>query len=121
MEHGHSMSEVVVRFLLGGLIVSTFALIGDVFQPKRFAGLAGAAPAVALASLALAYSSRGAPYVAVEARSMAIGAIAFSVYGVACVFIARQRKLPIGLGAAFGWAVWLTVAGAGWAILARFA
>ena len=43
--------ELVVRFLVGGALVSLFALIADVLKPKGFAGLFGAAPSVALASL----------------------------------------------------------------------
>jgi hypothetical protein len=115
------MKDFIVRFLLGGLLVSVFALMGDMFQPKRFAGFAGAAPSVALASLALAYSQHGASYVALEARSMVLGTIAFLVYATACVTIARQRRIPIGLGAALAWAVWLIVAIVEWAVLARHA
>jgi len=48
------MTEYVVRFLLGGAVVSMFAMLGDVLRPKRFAGLFGAAPAVALATLGIA-------------------------------------------------------------------
>jgi hypothetical protein len=36
--------DLVVRFLVGGTIVSLFALIGDVVKPKGFSGLFGAAP-----------------------------------------------------------------------------
>jgi Protein of unknown function (DUF3147) len=39
-----------VRFVAGGLIVSLFAVLGDVLRPKSFAGLFGAAPSVALAT-----------------------------------------------------------------------
>lgn len=51
--------ELVWRFLLGGVLVSLFALTGDVVRPKRFAGLFGGAPSVALASLALAAAKSG--------------------------------------------------------------
>jgi len=47
------MMQLVIRFLVGGVIVSLFAVLGDVLQPKSFAGLFGAAPSVALATLAL--------------------------------------------------------------------
>jgi hypothetical protein len=33
------MSEYVVRFFLGGVVVSAFAMLGDVLRPKSFAGL----------------------------------------------------------------------------------
>jgi hypothetical protein len=45
------MIQILIRFLVGGAVVSVFALIGDVLKPKSFAGLFGAAPSVALATL----------------------------------------------------------------------
>ncbi len=77
------MNEILIRFIVGGIVVSIFAVLGDVLKPKSFAGLFGAAPSVALATLALTVSMEGAPYAAVEARSMVGGAIAFCVYAVA--------------------------------------
>jgi hypothetical protein len=53
------MKEAVLRFLIGGFIVSAFAVLGDLFEPKSFAGIFGAAPSVALATLALMISSNG--------------------------------------------------------------
>ena len=43
------MTEYAVRFLVGGALVSAFAMLGDILRPKSFAGLFGAAPSVALA------------------------------------------------------------------------
>ena len=71
------MSQILVRFLVGGAVVSAFALIGDLLKPKSFAGLFGAAPSVALATLGLTVASEGASYAATEARSMMAGAVAF--------------------------------------------
>lgn len=48
------MIEYIVRFLAGGLIVSAFAILSDILRPKSFAGLLGAAPSVALATLGIA-------------------------------------------------------------------
>jgi hypothetical protein len=31
------MTEYVVRFFLGGLVVSAFAMLGDILRPKSFA------------------------------------------------------------------------------------
>jgi hypothetical protein len=47
------MQEMLVRAVLGGIVVSSFAVLGDVLKPKSFAGLFGAARSVALATLAL--------------------------------------------------------------------
>lgn len=45
------MTEYVIRFLVGGAVVSAFAMLGDLLRPQSFAGLFGAAPSVALARL----------------------------------------------------------------------
>jgi len=44
---------------MGGMIVSLFASLGDVLKPKSFAGLFGAAPSVALATLGLTVLADG--------------------------------------------------------------
>jgi len=84
--------ELLVRFVLGGLIVSVFAAIGEAFQPKTFSGLFGAAPSVALASLALAFHQHDATYVATLARWMIVGALALFVYCAVCVVIVRRAR-----------------------------
>jgi len=45
------MSQLLARFLIGALVVSAFAVMGDLLKPKGFARLFGAAPSVALATL----------------------------------------------------------------------
>jgi len=106
------MSEILLRFLIGGAVVSAFALLGDLFKPKSFAGLFGAAPSVALATLGLTLTAEGARYVATEARSMVIGAVAFFVYAsvVSAVMMRYNWKalpvtassIPLWFGVAFG-------------------
>jgi hypothetical protein len=53
------MIQIIVRFVVGGFVVSGFALIGDLLRPKSFAGLFGAAPSVALATMGLTVASEG--------------------------------------------------------------
>jgi hypothetical protein len=53
------MDELFFCFLIGGLVVSFFAVLGDVLKPKSLAGLFGAAPSIGLATLALTISSEG--------------------------------------------------------------
>ena len=50
--------DLIFRFFIGGAAVMFFALLGDLFKPKSFAGLFGAAPSIALASLARTPPSR---------------------------------------------------------------
>ena len=104
------LGELVLRFILGGTIVSAFAAFGEMGQPKTFAGIFGAAPSVALASLSLAYLQHGSAYFATETRSMQIGALACVTYAVACVAVARRQALSIALGAVLAWSIWFLAA-----------
>ena len=112
------MFEYLFRFIAGGIAVSAFAALGDALRPKSFAGLFGAAPSVALATLGLTAASEGVPYAATEARSMVAGAVAFFAYAsfVSWVMVHYKRKalfvtvcsIPLWLGVAFGlWYLWL--------------
>jgi hypothetical protein len=56
--------QYLFRFLVGGTIVSLFACLGDLLKPKSFAGLFGAAPSVALATLGLTIVADGKAYAA---------------------------------------------------------
>ena len=106
------MSQSLVRFIIGGAIVSVFAIIGDVLKPKSFAGLFGAAPSVALATLAMTILSDGSSYAAIEGRSMMAGGIAFFTYASLVSRIMMRYKfraiwvtlclIPVWLGVAGG-------------------
>jgi hypothetical protein len=109
MEQGMLM-EYAIRFFAGGLIVSLFAMIGDIIRPKSFAGLFGAAPSVALVSLTLAFANHGGAYVSTEGRSMILGAIAFAVYSfLVCQLLMRMRWSALTATAA-ATVAWLAVA-----------
>lgn len=86
------MGEIVLRFILGGVMVTAFAAMGDILKPKSFAGLFGAAPSVAIATLGLTLHMKGPAYCAIEGRSMIGGAIAFLVYAcLVSAFMGRRR------------------------------
>jgi len=112
------MTQILVRFLIGGVVVSAFAILGDLLKPKSFAGLFGAAPSVALATLGLTVATEGASYAATEARSMTLGAIAFFVYASIVSWILMHFKakalwvticlIPLWLVISWGlWYVWV--------------
>jgi hypothetical protein len=86
------MTDYVLRFFIGGLAVSGFAILGDILRPKSFAGLFGAAPSIALTTLAMAAASRGLSYASIEARSMIVGAIALWVYSVGVCWLVQRGK-----------------------------
>ena len=79
--------QEVLRFVAGGLVVSMFAVLGDSLKPKSFAGLFGAAPSVALASLTLAVIGDGRRYAAIEGRSLIAGAVGLTVYALVCSYL----------------------------------
>jgi hypothetical protein len=76
------LNDALFRFLIGGLVVSAFATVGGLFKPTSFAGLFGAAPSVALATLALAISKDGTAFAGTECRSMMAGAAGLCLYSV---------------------------------------
>ncbi len=88
------MREIFLRMVIGGSLVSAFAALGDIFKPKTFAGLFGAAPSVALATLALTVDTQGKLYAAIEARSMIGGALAFFVYSSCVCWLLFRYKWP---------------------------
>jgi hypothetical protein len=104
--------QELIRFFIGGVVVSTFAALSEVFRPKSFAGLFGAAPSIALATLGLTIGQSGKMFAAVEARSMIFGAIAFCLYATLCSRVLVRHKLsalattvmllPVWFAASFG-------------------
>ena len=106
------MQEILLRVVLGGTVVSVFAALGDIVKPKSFAGLFGAAPSVALATLALTVKQNGTAFATIEGRSMILGALAFFAYAQLVSHLMIQKKwaalpstglaLLVWLGAAFG-------------------
>ena len=89
------MHAILWRFVIGGFVVSAFAILGDMVKPKSFAGLFGAAPSIALATIALTVAEHGKHYAGVEARSMILGAIAFLVYASAVCTLLLRKKWPV--------------------------
>lgn len=102
------VEEIILRMTFGGLFVSAFALLGDLIKPKRFAGLFGAAPSVALATLALTAGTEGKPYAAMEAHSMAGGAIAFLIYSCLVCHVMIRYKRPALLVTLLSLPLWIT-------------
>ena len=104
------MGESVIRFIIGGFLVSAFALLGDVLKPKSFAGLFAAAPSIALATLILTIHGRGVGYAAAEARSMIFGAIAFFLYACSVCFVTMRYKLTATIAASSLIVLWISCA-----------
>jgi len=113
------MSEIIFRFLIGGFVVSLFATIGDTLRPKSFAGLFGAAPSIALATLGLTIAKSGGQYAAIESRSMLLGAIGFFFYTITVSQVLSRYK-PSTLVATIGlMPVWFGVSLGLWFLTMR--
>jgi hypothetical protein len=104
------MTEYLLRFLLGGVVVSAFAVLGDILRPKSFAGLFGAAPSVAIATLGIAVYRHGADYAAQQAWAMIAGAIALAVYSVVVCQLLIRARLRAAPATLLSLVVWLIVA-----------
>ena len=111
--------ELLIRFLVGGAVVMVFALIGDVVRPKSFAGIFGAAPSVALATLSLTLHNQGAPYAATEARSMIVGAVAMLIYTWVSSRVLWSVRASVPTVTIAGLSLWLVAALLGWLVLLR--
>jgi len=111
------MKEIILRFLIGGTFVTAFSFLGDIFRPKSFAGLFGAAPSIALATLALTVATNGKIYAASEAHTMIAGAAGFFLYASAVSWMMMHRNfsalratvsmMAVWFAGAFGiWFLW---------------
>ena len=105
-----TLMEYLVRFLVGGIVVSAFALLGDVLRPKSFAGLFGAAPSLALATLSLTLWKEGGAYVSIEGRSMILGAVALAVYSFAVCQLLKRARWSALAATTSAVVLWLAVA-----------
>ena len=104
------MLEYGLRFLAGGIAVSAFAALGDSLRPKSFAGLFGAAPSIALATLFITLSQKGAPFVAMEGRSMIVGAFALAAYSWTVCVLLKKFLLSSWVATMAALVVWFALA-----------
>jgi uncharacterized membrane protein (GlpM family) len=106
----HEVLILAIKGLVGGSLVVTFALLSQGLSPKRFAGLFSAAPAVALAGLAVVVLDKG-PHAAHEnATGMVAGACGMVAYAAAAVPLLRRMKASAAAVVALG--AWVLVAAA---------
>jgi uncharacterized membrane protein (GlpM family) len=107
---GLAMTEYILRFIAGGAIVSIFAILGDMLRPKSFAGLLGAAPSVALATLGIAVVQHGPHYAAATSWTMIYGAIALACYSVVVCHLLMRFRLTALSATVLAFATWLVAA-----------
>jgi hypothetical protein len=113
------MLQLLFRFIVGGLVASLFAALGNILKPESFAGLFGAAPSVALATLGLTIATNGRSYAAIEARSMILGAAAFCMYAALCSRLMMRNEISVATATLSALALWLVLAIGTWAVVLR--
>jgi hypothetical protein len=86
---------LAVKGVAGGGLVVAFSLISEGLAPKRFAGLFSAAPAVAIAGLAVGVLDKGAHDAHQAATGMIAGGIGMIAYAAAVVPRLRRRRATI--------------------------
>lgn len=94
---------LALNALAGGCLVVASAVLSETFTPKRFAGLFGAAPAVAIAGLTLVLLDKGAHTAHQNAAGMIAGSAGMVAYAAVAVALLRRmrasRAAVAGLGA----------------------
>jgi len=102
------VNEVVllaVRVLAAGALVVAFAMLSDVLKPKMFAGLFGAAPSVATASLLVNGLAMGTAKDEKYATGMIAGAIGVVAYSAAAALAVKH--LGAVAGSIVAWVAWV--------------
>lgn len=113
------MGEYIARFFIGGCVVSLFAVFGEIFRPKSFAGLFSAAPSIALATIGITIAHHGKAYAASEAHSMVFGALGFFCYAAASSWLLMRVKTKAFTTTIALLPLWFGVSWATWYLLAR--
>jgi Protein of unknown function (DUF3147) len=113
------VKEILLRIIVGGVVVSAFSVLGDLLKPKSFAGLFGAAPSVALATIVLTVTKDGRAYASTEARSMILGSVAFFVYASVVSRLLMRRRMKVLAATSAGILLWFGCAFGLWFFAAR--
>ncbi|HLJ02361.1 MAG TPA: DUF3147 family protein [Solirubrobacteraceae bacterium] len=106
----HELLILSIKGLAGGLLVVAFAVLSEALEPKRFAGLFSAAPAVAIASLSVVLLDKGHHDAHQDAVGMIAGSAGMIAYA-ACV-ISLLRRMKASHAAFAGLTSWVLFAGA---------
>jgi uncharacterized membrane protein (GlpM family) len=104
----HDVVILAIKALLGGSLVLVFALLAQSLDPKRFAGLFSAAPAVALAGLAVTLLDKGGHDAHQSSAGMIAGAAGMAVYAAAVIPLLHRTRASIASMVALG--VWTATA-----------
>jgi hypothetical protein len=97
---------IVLKGLVAGTFVVVFAVISRSVAPKSFAGIFGAAPSIALASLTITVLDKGAAPGRMQSFSMIFAGLAMVAYcATAVITVDRFGALRGSVIAFFSWFV----------------
>jgi len=95
---------LIVKGLAGGSLVVAFSVLSEGLDPKRFAGLFGAAPAVAIAGLAIVLLDKGPHEAHRNTLGMLAGGAGMICYAAAAIpLLRRMRASRVALAALAAW------------------
>lgn len=114
---GGVVVALALKALAGGAFVVLFSLISAVLEPKGFAGLFSAAPAVAMASLLVTAFGSGTPRAVPDSVGMTAGSVAMVAYCAAAVLAVHRFRAR--LGSVLSWGAWGAVAGGAYLVFLR--
>jgi uncharacterized membrane protein (GlpM family) len=102
---------LLIRFVLGGAVVSLVAAFAASLRSKAIAGILGAAPTIALVSLASSAQVHKRAFVTEQGYSMMLGAVALLVYCASAAALLKAPKIAAPLAIALPSLAWLLTAG----------
>ena len=102
---------LLIRGVVGGTFVVAFAALSEMLGPKSFAGIFGAAPSVALASLLVTIANKGEHAAHIQSLSMFFAAFAMIAYCITAIVTVDRFGALRGSAIAFvSWGVVATFA-----------
>jgi hypothetical protein len=105
---GGQLWFLALKGLLAGAVVMLISVLAASVKPKMLAGLFGAAPSVAIASLLVTSLWQRSPErAALDGRGMVCGAVGMGAYCALAVFLIP--KLGPWLGSIIPWAAWAVI------------
>jgi len=97
---------LLLRGLVGGTFVTAFAVLSEMLRPKSFAGVFGAAPSIALASLLVTIADKGEHAARIQSLSMVLASFAMLAYCLTAVVTVDRFGALRGSALAFvSWGV----------------
>ena len=104
------MLEYLLRFIAGGTRSFRIRGVWRRRAAEKLCRPVGAAPSIALATILITLSQKGAPFAAVEGRSMIVGALGLAAYSWTACLLLKRFMMPSWAATMAALIVWFAVA-----------